>query len=183
MTRKALPSDSIELVRIMRKRDSADGIVISYLQNRRRGQTELACDALRAYYLPLALLDAGVSGEELRDAAIDAIAQLEAQIMKLKQICRLEGMAQVVLVQPMVEELIAESRAETAVGKKEPGTEGCTPGVTTTQEDLEEEVLGEEEERDFELTDNEIDEVDEVDEAQEELPQDESWDAMFQLRL
>lgn len=182
MTRKALPSDSIELVRIMRKRDSDDGIVISYLQNRRRGQTELACDALRAYYLPLALLDAGVSGEELRDAAIEAIAQLEAQIMKLKRICKLEGMAQVVLIQPMVEEFIAESSAETVPRNKELGTEGCTPGVITIQEDLEEKALGEEE-RDFELTDPEIDEVDEVDEEQEELPQDESWDAMFQLRL
>jgi hypothetical protein len=90
---------TIQLARIVRQIGSDDGITFAYLQQRRRPQTELVCEALRAYYLPLALLDAGLSGKELREAAIDAIAQLEAQIGKIERMCDLEGMARV-LVQP-----------------------------------------------------------------------------------
>jgi hypothetical protein len=84
----------------MRKRDSEDGIVIAYLQSRKRGQTELACEALRAYYLPLALAYMGALPEEIHQAVSDTIAQLEAQMNKIKRAFALEGMAQVVLVQP-----------------------------------------------------------------------------------
>ncbi|WP_265277219.1 hypothetical protein [Nostoc sp. KVJ3] len=59
MARASKPADSVELARIMRNKDMEDGIVISYLQSKKRGQTELVCEALRAYYLPFALSAAG----------------------------------------------------------------------------------------------------------------------------
>lgn len=100
MARASKPADSVELARIMRNKDTEDGIVISYLQSKKRGQTELVCEALRAYYLPFALSAAGVSGIELQSALHDAIAQLEAQIIKMKRTFGMEGLPQVVLVNP-----------------------------------------------------------------------------------
>ncbi|MFS0514999.1 hypothetical protein ACEYW6_09775 [Nostoc sp. UIC 10607] len=100
MARASKPADSVELARIMRNKDTEDGIVISYLQSKKRGQTELVCEALRAYYLPFALSAAGVSGMELQLALNDAIAQLEAQIIKMKRTFGMEGLPQVVLVNP-----------------------------------------------------------------------------------
>ncbi len=100
MARASKPTDSVELARIMRNKDTEDGIVISYLQSKKRGQTELVCEALRAYYLPFALSTAGVSGMELNSALHDAIAQLEAQIIKMKRTFGMEGLPQVVLVNP-----------------------------------------------------------------------------------
>ncbi|MBD2608848.1 hypothetical protein H6G81_31100 [Scytonema hofmannii FACHB-248] len=100
MARTSKPVDSVELARIMRNKDTEDGIVISYLQSKKRGQTELVCEALRAYYLPFALSAAGVSGVELQSALHDAIAQLEVQIVKMKRTFGMEGLPQVVLVNP-----------------------------------------------------------------------------------
>jgi hypothetical protein len=98
MARASKPADSVELARIMRNKDTEDGLVISYLQSKKRGQTELVCEALRAYYLPFALSSAGASGMELQSALHDAIAQLEAQIIKMKRTFGMEGLPQVVLV-------------------------------------------------------------------------------------
>ncbi|MDZ7963037.1 MAG: hypothetical protein RMY34_35130 [Aulosira sp. DedQUE10] len=100
MARASKPADSVELARIMRNKDTEDGIVISYLQSKKRGQTELVCEALRAYYLPFALSTAGVSGVELQSALHDAIAQLEVQIIKMKRTFGMEGLPQIVLVNP-----------------------------------------------------------------------------------
>lgn len=100
MARVSKPADSVELARIMRNKDMEDGIVISYLQSKKRGQTELVCEALRAYYLPFALSAAGVSGVELQSALHDAIAQLEVQIIKMKRTFGMEGLPQIVLVNP-----------------------------------------------------------------------------------
>ncbi|MEA5627670.1 hypothetical protein [Nostoc sp. UHCC 0251] len=100
MARASKPADSVELARIMRNKDMEDGIVISYLQSKKRGQTELVCEALRAYYLPFALSAAGVSGVELQSALHDAIAQLEVQIIKMKRTFGMEGLPQIVLVNP-----------------------------------------------------------------------------------
>jgi len=100
MARASKPADSVELARIMRNKDTEDGIVISYLQSKKRGQTELVCESLRAYYLPFAVSAAGVSGVELQLALHDAIAQLEAQIIKMKRMFGMEGLPQVVLVHP-----------------------------------------------------------------------------------
>ncbi|WP_414570701.1 hypothetical protein [Nostoc sp. CCY 9925] len=100
MARASKPVDSVELARIMRNKDMEDGIVISYLQSKKRGQTELVCEALRAYYLPFALSAAGVSGVELQSALHDAIAQLEVQIIKMKRTFGMEGLPQIVLVNP-----------------------------------------------------------------------------------
>ncbi|RUT14527.1 hypothetical protein DSM107010_00730 [Chroococcidiopsis cubana SAG 39.79] len=146
----------------MRKRDSDDGIVMSYLQNRRRGQTELACEALRAYYLPLALLDAGLSGKELREVAIDAIAQLEAQIGKIERMCDLERMARR-SVQPPTERPTAKGDTDVAALPQQVSSAKIASrdtGGTATGE-----------------------EPDEDEEGQAELPHDEVWDAMSQLRL
>lgn len=163
MPRKILRQDFIELA-VMRKRDSDDGIVMSYLQNRRRGQTELACEALRAYYLPLALLDAGVLGKELREVAIDAIAQLEAQIGKIERMCDLERMARG-SVQPPTERPTAKGDIDDAASPQQVSSAKRVDaprdtGGTATGE-----------------------EPDEDEEGQAELPHDEVWDAMSQLRL
>ncbi|AFY91136.1 hypothetical protein [Chroococcidiopsis thermalis] len=163
MPRKTLRQDFIELA-VMRKRDSDDGIVISYLQNHRRPQTELACEALRAHYLPLALLDAGLSGKKLREVAIDAIAQLEAQIGKIERMCDLEKMARV-LVQPPTERPTAKGNIDVAASPQQVSSarradaRRDADGTATSEE------------------------PDEDEEAQEELPHDEVWDAMLQLRL
>jgi len=154
---------TIQLARIVRQIGSDDGITFAYLQQRRRPQTELVCDALRAYYLPLALLDAGLSGKELREAAIDAIAQLEAQIGKIERMCDLEGMARV-LVQPPPERPTAKGDIDVATSPQQVSSakrvaSRDTGGTAPSEQ------------------------PDEDEEGQEELPHDEVWDAMLQLRL
>ncbi|MBD2309851.1 hypothetical protein H6G17_31040 [Chroococcidiopsis sp. FACHB-1243] len=154
---------TIQLARIVRQIGSDDGITFAYLQQRRRPQTELVCDALRAYYLPLALLDAGLSGKELREAAIDAIAQLEAQIGKIERMCDLEGMARV-LVQPPPERPTAKGDIDVATSPQQ-----VSSAKRVVRRDADVTATGEE--------------PDEDEEGQEELPHDEVWDAMLQLRL
>lgn len=163
MPRKILRQDFIELA-VMRKRDSDDGIMISYLQNRRRGQTQLACEALRAYYLPLALLDAGLSGKELREVAIDAIAQLEAQIGKIERMCDLERIARR-SVQPPTEPPTAKGDIDVAASPQQVSS----AKRVEPHRDADVTAIGEE--------------PDEDEEEQAELPHDEVWNAMSQLRL
>lgn len=155
---------TIQLARIVRQIGSDDGITFAYLQQRRRPQTELVCDALRAYYLPLAFLDAGLSGKELREAAIDAIAQLEAQIGKIERMCDLEGMARV-LVQPPPERPTAKGDIDVATSPHQVSS----AKRVDVRRDADGTATGEE--------------PDEDEEGQEELPHDEVWDAMLQLRL
>ncbi|MEC4811823.1 MAG: hypothetical protein SAK29_00830 [Scytonema sp. PMC 1069.18] len=85
----AKDKNSIELARIMRKKDSLEGVVFSHLQSHARPQAELVCETLRAYWLPLALKLRGVKGFELKSQAIVAIAQLMQQIEIIRLECGL----------------------------------------------------------------------------------------------
>jgi|GEM_PF-5249725 len=85
----ASDKNSIELARIMRKKDSLEGAVFSHLQSHGRPQAELVCETLRAYWLPLALKRRGAKGKELKSQAIVAIAQLMQQIEIIRLECGL----------------------------------------------------------------------------------------------
>lgn len=55
-------NDGALLLRIKRAVNTDDGIVFAYLASQRQPQTELACEAMRPYWLPLALKKRGVKG-------------------------------------------------------------------------------------------------------------------------
>jgi hypothetical protein len=57
--------------------------------------------AITSYYLPDCLYDSGVRGIDLQRAVVDAIAQLEVQILKLKHNYGMGQFPQVVVVNPI----------------------------------------------------------------------------------
>lgn len=81
-------SDAL-LLRIKRAPKTDDGIVFAYLAQERQPQTDLACEAMRPYWLPLALKERGVKGKELKSVGLKAIAQLMQQIEVIRLECGL----------------------------------------------------------------------------------------------
>lgn len=92
MGTKSLPTernDGALLLRVKRAPSTDDGIVFAYLASQRQPQTELACEAMRSYWLPLALKERGVKGRELKSTGRKAIAQLMQQIEVIRLECGL----------------------------------------------------------------------------------------------
>lgn len=92
-------TDSPVVLRLIRKKSFRSGKVLDYLKETEEG-SDLAIAAIMSYYLPYCLYDSGVRGIELQRAVVDAIAQLEAQILKLKHNFGMREFPQVMLVQP-----------------------------------------------------------------------------------
>lgn len=92
-------SDYVELS-VARKKGSIDARLLQYLKASKKGGGEMVMEAITPRYLPYMLYSQGVRGEELHSCVLDAIADLEAQIVKLKRAFGMEGLATVVLVQP-----------------------------------------------------------------------------------
>ncbi|MUG97979.1 hypothetical protein F7734_38995 [Scytonema sp. UIC 10036] len=82
-------NDGALLLRVKRAPSTDDGIVFAYLASQRQPQTELACEAMRSYWLPLALKERGVKGKSLKSAGQRAIAQLMQQIEIIRLECGL----------------------------------------------------------------------------------------------
>ncbi|BAZ18475.1 hypothetical protein NIES4071_103600 (plasmid) [Calothrix sp. NIES-4071] len=78
-----------EFLRIRRASSGIDGIVFAYLGNKVQPQSELACEAMRAYWLPLALKERGIKKKELKSAGQKAIAQLLQQAEMIRLECGL----------------------------------------------------------------------------------------------
>ncbi|MCC5653678.1 hypothetical protein LC609_28645 [Nostoc sp. XA013] len=80
-------------VSIRRSNDSLEGKVINYLKSNPlyldKEHPELITSTLLKHWLPLALYSQGVVGEELRQVAIWAINELEAQASAIREICSL----------------------------------------------------------------------------------------------
>lgn len=75
-----------EYLRIRRASKIGDGIVFAYLANKVEPQSELACEAMRAYWLPLAMKERGIKKKELKSVGLRAIAQLlqQAEVIRLE---------------------------------------------------------------------------------------------------
>ncbi|NMG11912.1 hypothetical protein [Brasilonema sp. UFV-L1] len=82
-------NDDALLLRIKRAPNTDDGIVFAYLASQRQPQTDLACEAIRPYWLPLAIKERGVKGKELKSVGLKAIAQLMQQIEIIRLECGL----------------------------------------------------------------------------------------------
>ncbi|MDF5726910.1 MAG: hypothetical protein PUP92_02470 [Rhizonema sp. PD38] len=99
MPRKKDLAESVMLT-VIRKKSTLEGKVLEYIKEREEGGSDLAMAAIMLRHKPYYLRKAGVRGEELHSCILDAIADLEAEIVKLKRAFGMEGLAQVVLVQP-----------------------------------------------------------------------------------
>ncbi len=93
--------DTESALRIIRKKNSRQGQLLEYLKLREEGGSDLAMAAITSYYLPDCLYDSGVREVELQRAVVDAIAQLEVQILKLKHNYGMGQFPQVVVVNPI----------------------------------------------------------------------------------
>jgi hypothetical protein len=98
MPRK-VQSDYVELS-VARKKGSSEARLLQYLKDSEKGGGDMIMEAIIPLYLPYMLYSEGVRGEKLSSCVLDAIAQLEVQIIKMKRAFGMEGLAQVVLVQP-----------------------------------------------------------------------------------
>ncbi|MBD2607417.1 hypothetical protein H6G81_23540 [Scytonema hofmannii FACHB-248] len=87
--KQAEQNDGALLLRIKRAKKTDDGIVFAYLASQRQPQTDLACEAMRPYWLPLALKERGIKGKELSSVGLKAIAQLMQQIEVIRLECGL----------------------------------------------------------------------------------------------
>jgi hypothetical protein len=87
-------------MRLMRTKNSRKGQLLEYLKACEEGGGDLAMAAICSYYLPDFLYDSGVRGVELQRAVVDAIAQLEVQIFKLKHNYGMGGFPQEVVAKP-----------------------------------------------------------------------------------
>ena len=85
----AATADDALLLRIKRAPNTDDGIVFAYLASQRQPQTDLACEAIRPYWLPLALKERGIKGKDLKSVGLKAIAQLMQQIEIIRLECGL----------------------------------------------------------------------------------------------
>ncbi|NEU71757.1 hypothetical protein PI95_003940 [Hassallia byssoidea VB512170] len=103
MPRKKVLEEFVELS-IVRKRTSTEGRLITHLKESEKGASEMVMQAANAFYLPFFLYSEGARGEELHFALSESITQLEAQIVKIKRAFGMEGISQVVLVQPTLGE-------------------------------------------------------------------------------
>lgn len=92
--------ESSVMLTVIRKKSTLEGKVLEYIKESEEGGSDLAMAAIMPRYKPYYLRKAGVRGEELHSCVLDAIADLEAEIVKLKRAFGMEGLAQVVLVQP-----------------------------------------------------------------------------------
>ncbi|KYC34530.1 hypothetical protein WA1_50845 [Scytonema hofmannii PCC 7110] len=99
MPRKKDLAESVMLT-VIRKKSTLEGKVLEYLKESEEGGSDLAMAAIMLRHKPYYLRKVGVPQEELRSCVLDAIADLEAEIVKLKRAFGMEGLAQVVLVQP-----------------------------------------------------------------------------------
>lgn len=98
MPRK-VQSDYVELS-VARKKGSMEARLLQYLKASEKGGGDMIMEAVIPLHLPYMLYSEGVRGEKLHSCVLDAIAQLEVQIIKMKRAFGMEGLAQVVLVQP-----------------------------------------------------------------------------------
>ena len=129
MPRKKFLEDFVE-VSIVRKRSQTEGRLIMHLKESEKGASEMIMQATSAFYIPFLLHAEGVRGEEFHFALHNAIADLEVQIVKLKRAFGMEGLAQLVLVQPSGAGVpsILSGVVQPTIG---PGvTGGTTPGAT-----------------------------------------------------
>lgn len=76
-------------LRIKRPFDSDDGIAFAYLAQKGQRQTDLACEAIRSYWLPLALKERGIKKKELKSIAWESISQLMKQVELIRLECGL----------------------------------------------------------------------------------------------
>ena len=83
------PEEESALLHLKRAVSTDDGVVFTYLANQRQPQTDLACEAIRPYWLPLALKEQGVKGEELKSVGQKAIAHLMQQMEIIRLECGL----------------------------------------------------------------------------------------------
>ncbi|MUG91704.1 hypothetical protein F7734_04085 [Scytonema sp. UIC 10036] len=130
------------MLRIIRKKNSRQGQLLEYLKVRKEGGSDLAMIAITSYYLPDCLYDSGVRGVELQRAVVDAIAQLEAQILKLKYNYGMGQFPQVVVINPIggVSDLGLDSTQISSVANVNPnpavsffGNEATTATVSTAK--------------------------------------------------
>ncbi|RAM49888.1 MAG: hypothetical protein C6Y22_18970 [Hapalosiphonaceae cyanobacterium JJU2] len=98
MPRK-VQSDYVELS-VARKKGSMEARLLQYLKDSEKGGGDMIMEAIIPLHLPYMLYSEGVRGEKLHSCVLDAIAQLEVQIIKMKRAFGMEGLAQVVLMQP-----------------------------------------------------------------------------------
>jgi hypothetical protein len=98
MPRK-VQSDYVELS-VARKKGSSEARLLQYLKDSEKGGGDMIMEAIIPLHLPYMLYSEGVRGEKLYSCVLDAIAQLEVRIIKMKRAFGMEGLAQVVLVQP-----------------------------------------------------------------------------------
>lgn len=76
-------------LRIKRSPETDDGIIFAYLAKQRQPQNDLACEAMRAYWLPLALKNRGIKKKELESVARKSIVQLLQQAEYIRMECGL----------------------------------------------------------------------------------------------
>ncbi|WP_026730823.1 hypothetical protein [Fischerella sp. PCC 9605] len=81
----------MERISLKRSLDCLDGKLINYLNSNPLGMssTEAIMLALRAYWLPMAMLAHKQNQQQIQEAAIWATSQLQAQALAIPQICGL----------------------------------------------------------------------------------------------
>lgn len=82
--------DASQHLRIKRSSKGDDGIIFAYLATKGQPQTDLACEAIRSYWLPLALKERGIKKKELKSVGQKAIAQLLQQVEVIRLECGLQ---------------------------------------------------------------------------------------------
>lgn len=94
----------LEVISIKRAKESPDGEIIAYLKTNpmKTGliMPELVMLCLKIHWMPLAMRSAGIHGQELEEAATWAIAQLEAQISMIRNLCLAKSQGQVLTTAP-----------------------------------------------------------------------------------
>ncbi len=85
-----LSQETSQHLRIKRSSKGDDGIVFAYLATKGQPQTDLACEAIRPYWLPLALKERGIKGKALKSVGQKAIAQLLQQVEVIRLECGLQ---------------------------------------------------------------------------------------------
>ena len=171
--------ESERIPEIKRNANTADGRVFKYLRSHSfsAGIVEMVVTTLRSSWLPLALLEQGVNGSELKKVAIVSIGQLEAQINLIKRLCDLEGLSQLSAM-PLASLTVTQKSGDEISMQ----TVGVMESTRVGESDSEEEAVGEK----FEYRRSEV--VDDDDEEEEEyelftLPKDlgDSFDAGIRL--
>ncbi|MBW4512886.1 MAG: hypothetical protein KME64_41320 [Scytonematopsis contorta HA4267-MV1] len=85
---------------LRRNKDSLEGKFIEYIKSGNTVGSQEFLKAAMAYYLPLYLLESGENPEKHKLMVLDAISDLELQIIKIKRLYNLEHLSQVMLISP-----------------------------------------------------------------------------------